>query len=113
MEFTTEDRDMLKAHDAKLKILCKAVDKSNDGIEQILKNQQEANLGCVTNRQVCEAKNSSKFLTIKTFGILISILIVLILGSYTYATINETNAHNHQINMDIHHTPIHVKAMKE
>jgi len=67
MEFTIEDRDMLKAHDAKLESLCSSVSTANDGIDSIIEKLNESTVGCAENRKNCLTEINQTFVRSRTF----------------------------------------------
>ena len=71
-------------------------------------------LPCETNYKLFQ-NDIKKKVDLKMLIAAVSILLFIVGGSYAYTTIVETKAHEHQINMDIHHTtpPIYSKRIKK
>ena len=76
MEFTQVDRDMLKAHDAKLIILCSTSEKMDKTLDKIDENIGKGAVVCVERRAECRKEIDDKFVRTKTFWSVISVIIL-------------------------------------
>ncbi len=85
MEFTQDDRDMLKAHDLKLGILCGRVDDlgdtMEDGFQRILDKMDIQKEACSVHRE----KISSRYFTKKILMSVIGFIIISLVSVGVYS----------------------------
>jgi len=77
MEFTQSDRDMLKANDLKLKTLCTTTGNMHSTLKAIDDKLGDNAVACATTRAKCREEINDKFVRIRTFW---SVITVIILG---------------------------------
>lgn len=80
MEFTQDDRDMLKAHDQKLQTLCGTTSNMDTLLNSIYKKLNTGAVGCVENRANCRKEIDEKFVKNKTFWIVITVIVIGFVG---------------------------------